>query len=208
MEADITSGTGKRLFAQKANELVTADHPGDFNQAMMELGATCCTPKNPSCRQCPFVKSCLARASGRIDTLPVKVRKTKSRNRFLNYFVLIKHGRIGMQKRMSDDIWKCLFEFYLVETQRSAKPEKIIATDRFLKTLRLVGEVKKSAALKHVLSHQVLRIRFTSLCISRTGRQARQLKYYPMRKIQALPKPIIIDRFLENLLLMKAGEEK
>ena len=47
-------------YWKNANDLVDPDRPGDFNQAMMELGATVCTPKNPSCSKCPLKKLCHA----------------------------------------------------------------------------------------------------------------------------------------------------
>ena len=45
---------------KNANEIVAPKRPGDFNQALMELGATVCTPKNPSCSSCPVSDHCLA----------------------------------------------------------------------------------------------------------------------------------------------------
>lgn len=49
-------------FRSLADEIVDPDHPADFNQGMMELGATVCTPKSPSCVSCPVQNLCLARA--------------------------------------------------------------------------------------------------------------------------------------------------
>eukprot|EP01125_Pyxidicula_operculata_P020252 TRINITY_DN7458_c0_g1_i1.p1 TRINITY_DN7458_c0_g1~~TRINITY_DN7458_c0_g1_i1.p1 ORF type:complete len:698 (+),score=176.65 TRINITY_DN7458_c0_g1_i1:81-2174(+) len=50
----------KNLYSSLADDLVDKDRPGDWNQAMMELGATICTPKNPSCESCPISASCLS----------------------------------------------------------------------------------------------------------------------------------------------------
>jgi A/G-specific adenine glycosylase len=65
-----TSATTARLWDEAAR-LVPGERPGDFNQALMELGATICTPKQPRCESCPVVKECLAHASGEVDALPV-----------------------------------------------------------------------------------------------------------------------------------------
>ena len=69
------SKTDKRLW-QEAARLVPGERPGDFNQALMELGATVCTPKRPRCSSCPLRGECQALARGEVETLPVpKVRK-------------------------------------------------------------------------------------------------------------------------------------
>ncbi len=75
---DIASGSGRKHFSELAAQLLEQRNPGAFNQAMMELGATVCTPKNPRCLLCPAAGVCRARALGRQDSLPVKTAKMKS----------------------------------------------------------------------------------------------------------------------------------
>jgi A/G-specific adenine glycosylase len=65
-----TSATTNRLW-EEAARLVPGERPGDFNQALMELGATLCTPKQPRCESCPVAHECAAFAHGEVDTLPV-----------------------------------------------------------------------------------------------------------------------------------------
>jgi A/G-specific adenine glycosylase len=69
---NIASGVGRRRFAALAQELLDTEHPGAFNQAMMELGATICLPKNPQCLLCPVAQLCRGRANGMQNELPVK----------------------------------------------------------------------------------------------------------------------------------------
>ncbi|HJL03714.1 MAG TPA: A/G-specific adenine glycosylase [Polyangiaceae bacterium LLY-WYZ-15_(1-7)] len=68
--------TEKRLW-ELAGELVKGPRPGDLNQALMELGATVCTPKNPRCEGCPVQASCGAHAAGEVDALPVPKKRKK-----------------------------------------------------------------------------------------------------------------------------------
>ena len=70
VEEDVKSATGQKRLWQLAGDLVPADTPGDFNQALMELGATVCTPAAPRCPACPLVAHCLARQAGREGELP------------------------------------------------------------------------------------------------------------------------------------------
>lgn len=73
-----SSVTSKRLW-EEAARLVPGARPGAFNQALMELGATVCTPKQPRCASCPVAEDCEARARGEVDSLPVpRVRKAPS----------------------------------------------------------------------------------------------------------------------------------
>lgn len=75
--SDIATLQGKRVFARAADELLNRAHPGDYNQALMELGATVCLPRKPQCLACPLSELCRARAAGAADQLPVKTKGRK-----------------------------------------------------------------------------------------------------------------------------------
>ncbi|MEM9192097.1 MAG: A/G-specific adenine glycosylase [Myxococcota bacterium] len=66
--------TEKRLWAE-AERLVKGPNPGDLNQALMELGATVCTPRAPACDECPIAEHCIAKATSRQNELPVKKKR-------------------------------------------------------------------------------------------------------------------------------------
>ena len=66
ISTDLTKKEGKGLIWKLANELVDLDKPGEFNQAVMEIGATICTPQNPNCESCPLAGECAAFAEGKI----------------------------------------------------------------------------------------------------------------------------------------------
>lgn len=76
--ADIASLAGRKHFTQVANDLLEPADPSSFNQAMMELGATICLPKNPQCLLCPLARLCGARATGRQSDFPIKRNRPKS----------------------------------------------------------------------------------------------------------------------------------
>jgi A/G-specific adenine glycosylase len=75
---DIASTTGKKRFAALAATLLDRSHPGEYNQALMELGATICLPKNPQCLICPVSGLCIAKAKGRQNELPLKTKSQKT----------------------------------------------------------------------------------------------------------------------------------
>jgi A/G-specific adenine glycosylase len=75
---NIASSAAKKSFAALASTLLDREHPGAFNQAMMELGATVCLPKAPQCLLCPVATHCMARAQNRITEFPVKISDKRS----------------------------------------------------------------------------------------------------------------------------------
>lgn len=87
------------LFAL-AELLTPMEHPGDHAQAMMDLGATICTPKNPACGICPLREPCAARAAGTAPMLPAKVpKKEKPVRRGIVYIVRREDGAMLLERR-------------------------------------------------------------------------------------------------------------
>lgn len=75
---NIASGEGKKHFACLAHQVLDRESPGAFNQAMMELGATVCLPKNPLCLICPVHSHCLANKRNNANELPLKVKDKRN----------------------------------------------------------------------------------------------------------------------------------
>lgn len=151
----IDSTEGRKRFKALAQELIPSDHPGDHNQAVMELGATACTPKNYTCLLCPLQAKCVAFATGRIDELPVKAGTTKTRDRYFNYLHIRKGQGLYMRQRTGKDIWQGLWELPLVESATPLGPKELLAHLGKGWQVRTQGE-----EVKHVLSHQVIRAVF------------------------------------------------
>src|SRR5262249_7956376 len=76
--------------------------PGRFNQAMMELGATICLPRNPLCLLCPVSADCQARVQGRQSQLPVKLKRTATVRLDVTLLVVERAGRILLWRRNPD----------------------------------------------------------------------------------------------------------
>ncbi len=97
--SEITSPAARRRFAEEAARLLDPRRPGDFNQAMMELGATICLPRTPACGACPMVKFCAARAAGTERELPVKLKKPETREVTLDLAILERGDCVFLLKR-------------------------------------------------------------------------------------------------------------
>ena len=89
----------RRMITEKTQALVPADRPGAFANAMMEMGATMCTPKNPKCLLCPVRESCAGFAKGIAEQLPQKAKKKKQRVEERAVLLVMAEGRVLIVRR-------------------------------------------------------------------------------------------------------------
>lgn len=195
----IDSGTGQRVFAALANELLDANNAGEHNQAIMEFGALQCLPIKPKCDECIFKSSCAAYARDLVHLLPVKVGKIKQRERHFNYVVLQNREGLYMRERLAKDIWQHLWEFEMIETESLLDHAEIIlhlkqkfsiSSDDFY--IRGVSE-----AYKHILTHQKLVARFWQVQIF-SNLQSKELIFVPYNQLDSKPLPRLIDKYLKK----------
>jgi len=104
---EISSPATLRRFREEAGRLLDPGRPGDFNQAMMELGATVCIPRSPDCARCPVARLCAARAAGTERELPVKLKKKVVREVELDLAMfsgrLNDRGKVFLIRRVPED---------------------------------------------------------------------------------------------------------
>lgn len=105
-----TSATRERLW-ELAEGLVPAGEARDFNQALMELGATICLPKNPRCLLCPVQADCVARQEGLQNVLPMKAERKELPHKVIAAGIIWKRGTLLIQQRPSDGLLGGLWEF-------------------------------------------------------------------------------------------------
>lgn len=159
MSINDISGTQLIKKAQEfMDNWIPASSPGDFNQAMMELGSLICKPKQALCDSCPLIKHCKANAQGIQNSLPLPKPKTKIRNRYFNFLLILdKNNNCIIEKRTENDIWNSLYQFPLIETSRLTS---YIGMQNTILNLPVLEDVKgteiigQSKVFKHILSHQ------------------------------------------------------
>jgi A/G-specific adenine glycosylase len=93
---------GRKQMAEIAGELLDRKQPGDFNQALMELGATLCSPKNPQCLLCPVAKFCRARELGAQQDFPARKAKAKNVEIERELFWIERDGQVLAWQRPED----------------------------------------------------------------------------------------------------------
>ena len=106
----VPSAHETRLWETSA-ELVPGKRPGDFNQAMMELGATVCLPKKPMCLVCPLQRSCEAQQRGEIDKFPAPKVRAQTKKIEVSAAVITRGGKVYIQQRLHGGLMGGLWEF-------------------------------------------------------------------------------------------------
>ncbi len=196
IETDIGSSGAKKEFKALANELIPNQNPDLFNQAIMEFGALQCTPKNPNCEICIFNSSCAALQKKKVDKLPVKAKKNKVTNRFLNYLIFLNNeNKTIINKRTEKGIWHNLYEFPVIETDNEKNIETIInlITNRFNEYTITDVVAFNETQIIHKLSHQKLHINFYKVVVS-----DEILDGIDLSLLRTFPFPIVIFNFIEK----------
>ena len=130
----------KKEFTRLANELLDPERPAAFNQAMMDFGATHCTPQQPKCRTCPLQPECVAFQTGKVNELPVKSKSMVKKERFFCYAIFNAGADTFVRKRTGKDIWHGLFEFPALEwSGRPDIPESRAAMEPWLRSQMFDG---------------------------------------------------------------------
>ena len=159
IDEPIDQTVGKKTFAALAQELLDKKNTAIHNQAIMDFGALQCSPKSPSCLDCPLQESCVAYNEKRVNELPFKIGKTKITDRYFNFFFIDQGEYTYIVKREKKDIWKNLYQFPLIETQQNSNLSEVLNLSKdfhldFLKDADSISIVVKD--YKHILSHQRL----------------------------------------------------
>lgn len=109
---DVRSSTAKKELQSMADDLLVKGDAGNFNEAMMELGATVCLPRNPRCGECPMSADCLALRSGRTGDYPVKAPRKKVPHLVVGAAVVTNAaGQVLIAQRRNSDMLGGLWEF-------------------------------------------------------------------------------------------------
>src|ERR1700743_1834026 len=190
---------GRRQFTKMADELLETSRPGVYNQAIMDFGATVCTPRNPQCSSCLQRPACVAWQKGLTEQFPVKQKAPLKRQRCFYYFVVeAPGGKIYIRQRTEKDIWEGLHEFILYESTEPVWPEEILQSDFFRKlfdgqalTVRHI-----SGVYRQELSHQRLTGQFITVTLSGPLRKPGDYRLVPRNSLTRYAFPKFINAWL------------
>ncbi|MFT4782093.1 MAG: A/G-specific adenine glycosylase [Psychroserpens sp.] len=192
----INSTAGIKEFKLLATQLLDIKNPGDYNQAVMEFGATQCKPKNPYCIVCPIKNSCVALQKGIVGELPVKIKKIKITKKQFNFLVFISEDKKTVfEQRTSKGIWQNLYQFPLIESETEIPLKSFESHPSVLdyfKTLDYSFSVFNPKPIIHKLSHQHLYTKFWIIEVKRLETEG-----IPISEVKNYPTPILISNFID-----------
>jgi A/G-specific adenine glycosylase len=209
--AAVRDGNVRRVVSRllKTNDLakmdaflersIPASAPGDFNQALMELGQRICTPRSPKCAACPVASGCAARKAGVQDRYPRKVARKPVPHYQVGVGLCFKGGKVLVAKRAPNGLLGGLWEFPGGKRERGEKFERTVARE-FMEEVGLridVGE--RLVTVPHRYSHFAVEIH-AYLCRWKAGRP-RTGKWVKPVDLDRLAFPAANKRILEALNL-------
>lgn len=199
IDTPINSTQGIKEFKALAQKLLPKRSIGDYNQAVMEFGARQCKPKKPNCYVCPLNTSCVALQKNSIGSLPVKLKKNKIKKRYFNYLVVVSNDkRVLLEQRKGKGIWQNLYQFPLIETERSLSQKELLKHAEFSNIITHYNALNlyNENDIVHKLSHQHI---FTKFWIVELDKLID--KSIPVNEIKKYAVPVLIGNFLKSFNL-------
>jgi A/G-specific adenine glycosylase len=186
-------------LTQVAHALIPAHRPGDFNQAVMELGATICTPRAPRCAACPVRAHCRAAAAGTQELLPVRQPRTPLPE--FRFLALVLHAPDGiLLTRTRHGLLADMWRFPTVSWQSDVAAAARSAIRRL--TGRRVARVQSHELVSHTFSHRREHYHPVSARLNKpaTARMDDEWRWADMAEIETLALPRAQRRILEIVL--------
>lgn len=150
---DVGEARVRARLATAADALVDPARPGDWNQAIMDLGATICVPRAPRCLLCPLLARCAGRAAGVAETLPVKARKAKGPHKEIAAAVVWKGGRVLIGRRPAEGLLGGLYELPGGKREPGETLEQACAREVLEETGLRVEVRDRLATVEHAYTH-------------------------------------------------------
>jgi len=202
VDAPVNRSSSMDLFRKLAEEILDTSQPGTFNQAVMELGALVCTPKNPECRECPLNQRCKAFLNGEENNYPKREKRKPVPEYHISVGIVEKNGRLLITRRSPDGMLGGLWEFPGGKVQEGETPEAACVRE-IQEEVNLVASVEHHLTrVRHAYSHfkiilDVFRCRYVSGRVHRRGPVAH--RWVTLSQLDRYPFPGANRKFLHLL---------
>jgi A/G-specific adenine glycosylase len=197
----IDTTAGRKEFTELADDLLDRKEAGIYNQAIMDFGATICTPRTPLCASCSLYADCQAFQKGLTGQLPVKEKTILKKQRYLYYFIIETPGdKVYIRRRAGKDIWEGLHEFVLFEPADRVWPEEALRSDFARQlfegqslTLRYTSRIYRQE-----LTHQTLQGQFITVRLDQPLTGLKEYLLVPKSDLAAYAFPKFINAWLQD----------
>ncbi|MFS0690294.1 A/G-specific adenine glycosylase [Sporosarcina sp. 179-K 8C2 HS] len=184
IEEDIAIPRTRKLFEEVVMALIDKDDPSSFNQGLMELGATICTPR-PKCLLCPVRDFCTAFHEGKQEELPVKSKKVKTRTvPLLSFAIRNTEGKWLMTQRPSKGLLANMWEFPMAENNAGGPLEKIIKAEYGINVVSITPLIE----FRHIFSHLTWEMK--SYLAVTDDAAPEGFTFFTTEEVEALPKAV------------------
>lgn len=204
IEDDVRRSTTKNAIQGYADDLIDRERPGDFNQALMELGATICTPSNPSCDACPVAEGCMARKQVKTDEIPYKSPAKKVPHHDIGVGILVdNNSNVLIALRPEDAMLGGLWEF-----PGGKRKEEESIKDTVIRELHEELDVQSQIIepfmkLKHAYSHFKITLH-AYICQITEGepqpKTSQKIQWVPIQELDQYPFPKANRKLTDKLM--------
>lgn len=201
VEIPIDTEKGKKLFSSLAQAILPSKKSGEYNQAIMDFGATICKPL-PECNLCFFTADCKAFLKSKQQLLPVKSKRISIKERWFNYIILKKGSKYGIRKRVDNDIWQNLFEFLLIEKNKKIASKKILAEfeNKYKFEEKEYKVIKDILHFKQRLSHQIIHFQFIIVELQKVFPLTEEVIWVKPSELITYPFPKSLQQYIQSQL--------
>lgn len=170
LDTPFDTSSGKKLFAEVAQNCLDIESPASHNQAIMDFGAVICTPNSPLCHKCVLSEKCFARKKKLQTSLPIKSKKIKKKTRQFIYLDIIYKDFTYLEERTEKDIWKNLHQLPLIETSlnflKNDHSTHLFIQNQLETTNFNILDI--DSGFKQTLSHQKIEATFIKLSVNKS----------------------------------------
>ncbi|MBU1197012.1 A/G-specific adenine glycosylase [Candidatus Micrarchaeota archaeon] len=205
---EVSKASSKRWLQRKAQGLVIKGESRAFNLAMMDLGATVCTPRRPRCKECPVRNQCKARKEGTQEAYPVKRKKGRVPHYDVVTGIIRKHGRILIVQRPFEKLLGGLWEFPGGKQEPGESLKETCKREILEETRVRVRVGKLRVVVRHAYSHFRMTMHvFDCKYLSgqtKVNREHIKARWVPIKELKKFAFPGANKRVLKSL---KANEK-
>lgn len=184
----IQSSIDKKYFQSIANQLLIVKKSALFNQAIMDMGSQVCKPQNPVCLDCSFSHSCQAYQRDKVADFPPKKIRPELKKRFFYCLFIEYKGKIYLEKRMENDIWKGLYQGIV---QEGEELDVKFWDDKGIDS----SKIEWSDWQAQTLSHQKVFMKLGKLKVARTKQD--KLNFFELEELVKIALPRIMSKWCD-----------
>jgi len=212
IEDDVRSTKTKNTIQEYADELIPEDRPGDFNQALMELGAMVCAPSNPNCEVCPLAAECVAYKTAKTDKIPYKSPSKKRPHHQIGVGIIFNDDdEVLIALRPDDAMLGGLWEFPGGKQEENEEMEDTVKRELKEELTVDISIRKPFMKLDHAYSHFKITMH-AYLCDLESGtpepKSSQEVRWIPIDELEDYPFPKANRRLTEKLMNLNKGQQQ